>query len=376
MYQKKAEKSNKSNIFKYIFEKRETFVINDIVETLDISFPTVKKSITSLLEKNIIIETKKVGVGAGRKAMEYKFNENFCYSIGILVSTKKIRFILTNAAGKILKKYAYKLETNDFQNEVLCSTKNFINDIDEKIRKKLVGIGISVPGIVSKEGNFIEFSSKDKVALSFIDDLKNIFNIPVLIENESNLAAIAEAFLTKNYRCYDFTVLTINNYIGISSFHREDLTDHFFFKAGRLHHMIVESNGKLCECGEHGCWGAYISNTALLNDFKRYFPEIKKISDIFKPEYCESNIGKIILDDYIKYLSIGIKNILFFSNPEKLIISGELCLYKDYITNILTEKIYKNHIFYRGKETITFSTLQEKGCIIGAAMFPILDKIF
>ena len=376
MYQKKAEKSNESNIFKYIFEKRDTFVINEIAENLNISFPTVKKFITSLLEKNIITETKKVGVGVGRKAMEYKFNENCCYSVGVLVSAKKIRFILINAGGKILKKYTHLLKTCDSKNEILYSTKQFVCDIDPKIKSKLVGIGISVPGIVSKEGNFIEFSSRDKIPISFNDDLKNIFNIPVLIENESNLAAIAEAFLTKNYRYSDFTVLTINDYIGISNFHREDLADHFFFKAGRLHHMVIESNGKLCECGGHGCWGAYISNIALLNDFKKYFPDIKKFSDIFKPEYCESNIGKIILDDYIKYLSIGIKNVLFFSNPEKLIISGELCLYKDYIIDKLAEKIYKNHIFYRGKETIAFSTLEEKGSIIGAAMFPIIDKIF
>lgn len=376
MYQKKAEKSNESNIFKYIFEKRETFVINEIAEALNISFPTVKKFINFLLEKNIIIETKKVGVGVGRKAMEYNFNENFCYSVGIFVSTKKIRFILINASGKIFKKYSHILKTNDFKNEIFSSTEQFINEIDQEYKNKLIGIGISVPGIVSKEGNFIEFSSRDKISLSFIEDLKNAFKVPILIENESNLAAIAEAFLTKNYQYSDFTVLTINNYIGISNFHRDNLVDHIFFKAGRLHHMIIESNGKLCECGGHGCWGAYISNTALLDDFKKYFPEIRKFSDIFKPEYCDSEIGKIILEDYIKYLSIGIKNILFFSNPEKLIISGELCLHKEHIIDSLTEKIYKNHIFYRGKETITFSQLQEKGCIIGAAMFPILDKIF
>ncbi|WP_300361009.1 ROK family protein [Fusobacterium sp.] len=375
MYQKKAHESNESNIFKYIFEGHKSFVINDIVENLDISFPTVKKIISSFLKKNIILENKKVSNGVGRKAMEYNFNDLFCYSIGILVSNKKIDFILTNACGKVLKKHSYLLESDEFQNEFLSFTNNFITSLGSEIKEKLIGIGISIPGIVNKEGNFIEFTSKYKADLSFIENLKSIFNVPILIENESNLAAVAEAFLTKNSIYNNFMVLTINDSIGISSFHQENLEKNFFFKAGRVHHMVIESNGKLCECGTHGCWGGYVSNKALINDFKKYFPEIKNYNEIFNDKYFESKVGKILLDDYLKYLSIGIKNLLFFSNPEKLIISGKICLYKQFLLQELVNKIYKNHIFYRGPETIEFSSFKENGSIIGAAMFPIFDKL-
>ncbi len=375
MYQKKAHESNESNIFKYIFEGHKSFVINDIVENLDISFPTVKKIISSFLKKNIILENKKVSNGVGRKAMEYSFNDFFCYSVGVLISNENIKLILTNAYGKILKEYYYFLKTDDFQNEILFSINNFISEFSPEIKENLIGIGISIPGIVNKESNFIEFNSKYKTDLLFIEKLKDTFNIPVLIENESNLAAIAEAFLTKNSIYSNFIVLTINDSIGISNFHQENLEKNFFFKAGRLHHMVIESNGKLCECGSHGCWGCYVSNLALINDFKKYFPKIKTYDEIFNNKYYDSNIGKIILDDYLKYLSIGIKNLLFFSNPEKLIISGKICSYKQFLLKDLINKIYKNHIFYRGPETIEFSSLKENGSIIGAAMFPIFDKL-
>lgn len=375
MYQKKVKESNKNNIFKYIFEKRKSFVINDIAENLNITFPTVKKIINSFLKQNIIFESQKVGFGVGRKAMEYELNEEFCYSIGILASSTKLKFILTNAIGKILKQQIYELKSNNCKAEILNSTKDFLNTISPEVRKKLIGIGISVPGIVSEEGNFIEFSSKEKIVLSFIEELKNLFHIPVLIENESNLAAIAEAFLTRNSIYSTFTILTINEYVGISNFHQDSLNNTLFFKAGRLHHMVIESNGKLCECGTHGCWGTYVSDKVLLNDFQKYFPSIKTYNEIFDLKYHETNIGASLIDNYLEHLAIGIKNILFFSNPEKLIISGNISIYKEYIADKLIEKIYKNHIFYRGKETIVFSSLNENGSIIGAAMFPILDKI-
>lgn len=98
--------------------------------------------------------------------------------------------------------------------------------------------------------------------------------------------------------------------------------------------------------------------------------------DIFFEKYLNTEKGKKILDNYIKYLAIGIKNILFFSNPEKLIISGKICFYKDIIKEKLLEEIYKDHIFYRGKETIVFSDFNDDSIIIGAAMFPIIDSLF
>lgn len=143
-----------------------------------------------------------------------------------------------------------------------------------------------------------------------------------------------------------------------------------------MHHMIVNPEGRICNCGSRGCWGAYVSNPALVEEFHKVFKKIKKYENIFQNEYLETKEGKKILDEYIKYLAIGIKNLLFFSNPEKLIISGKICHQQKYIKEKLLEEIYNEHIFYRGKETIIFSSFEENSSLIGAAIFPIVDSLF
>lgn len=377
MYQKKAQKNNETNAFRYIFYSKNNFVINDISENLDISFPTAKKIINNFLKRNIIFEEKKVGNGVGRKAMEYSFNNFFCYSIGVRLTKNKATILLTNAKGMMIReKTECFLDSKEIQHEFLNVLKIFLKELPLKIKSKLIGIGISVPGIVSTENEFIEFSSQTKVHLSFIDKIKKELNFPVFMENESNLASIAEGFLTKHSACSLFTVLTINNYVGISNFQQESLSKDFYFKAGRLHHMIVETNGRDCECGSKGCWGSYISNKSLLLDFKKAFPKIINFNQIFCTKYINTKKGQKILNNYIKYLAVGIKNILFFSNPEKLIISGEICFHREVIEKRLLDEIYKDHIFYRGKETITFSNFNDNSIVIGAAMFPIIDTLF
>lgn len=378
MYQKNIKENNENKIFEYVFNSNHNFVINEVAEKMDMSFPTVKRIITFFLEKNIIVEEDKVGSGVGRKAREYSFNDFFCHSIGVQISEEKIKIVLTNAKGIVIKKHSKTLQKGalSITDVLMEELEFFLSRLSKSVFKSIIGIGISIPGIVNEEGKFIEFKSKNKTDISIIEKIKKRFGIPVLIENESNLSAIAEAFLSENSLLSNFTTLTINDYVGISCFTREKNQNNFHFKAGRMHHMIVNPDGKSCDCGSKGCWGTYVSNQALVEEFHKVFKKIKKYENIFQAEYLETEEGKKMLDEYIKYLAIGIKNLLFFSNPEKLIISGKICHQQKYIKEKLIEEIYNEHIFYRGKETIIFSSFDENSSLIGAAIFPIVDSLF
>lgn len=373
MYQKNIKESNENKIFAYIFNSQENFVINEIAEKLNMSFPTVKRVFDFFLEKKIITEKDKIGYGVGRKAREYSFNKFFCYSIGVQILKDDIKIVLTNAKGEIRKTEIKQYDKNENIEKILeREVGNFIVVLSENIKNKLIGVGISIPGIVSEEGKFIEFNPFFKTDITVRENLKNSFGCPVFIENQANLSAIAEAFLTFNYKSLHFAALTIGDYISTSSFHKEKNEARFHFKAGRLHHMIVNSNDEI-----KNYLGAYISNEALLDCFLEKFPKIKEYNEIFNAKYINSQAGQELLDNYIKYMSIGIKNILFLSNPEIIIISGKICKYQNHIKEKLLNEVFKeNNIFYRKKESIIFSSFNENSSLIGAALFPIIDLLF
>lgn len=376
MYQKIIKESNENKVFKYIFTQQQNFVITDISEKLNMSFPTVKRVVDIFLEKNIIVEKNKIGQGVGRKAREYSFNSEFCYSIGIRITPACIKIILVDACIEIKKEKMYTKNTQEnyifFLEQCI---KDFLNALSNSENDSLIGIGIATRGIVNTENNLVEISSKNKFLLSDLKKLEKIFNVPILIENESNLAGIAEVMIGSAYSLNHFISLTLSETIGCSSF-QKDNNNNFSFKAGRIHHMNINLDGNLCECGSRGCLGSYISNDSLLFEFKKFYPEIKYFDEIFNKKYFNKEYGTLILKNYIKYLALGIKNLIFLSNPEKLIISGEICKYRYAIEEDLKKEIYvPNHIFYRGKETISFSKLEETS-LIGASLFPIVDSLF
>lgn len=378
MYQKKIKENNEKKVFHYIYQKRENLSIADISNDLNISFPTIKTIINKFLKDNIVKEDLKLGTGAGRKAQYYSLENNFVYSIGISVHLRELKIVLGNERGDIIKETIIRKNflKNNLIEKIDEILEEFLLEINEEIEKKLIGIGISVPGIVDKENNTIEITSSLRVPLNKIQDLSKKYNKKILIDNEANLCAISEKFLGLGKEFPNFIILNIGDILSMSTFTEEDDYGNFSFKASRVNHMSINFQGVLCECGNRGCWGKYASETALLEKLKKVDSNITKIKDIFKNNNLMDDEYYNFFDEYIEYLAIGIKNIIFLYNPEKIIISGKLSKYINNFKNELLEKIYNNNIFFKGKETIEFSNLEEKGIYLGAAMLPIIDELF
>ncbi|MGL6154949.1 MAG: ROK family protein [Cetobacterium sp.] len=378
MYQKKVKESNEKKVFHYIYQKQTNLSIADISNDLNISFPTVKTIINKFLNANIIKEDLKIGSGSGRKAQYYSLEKNFFYSIGISVHLNALKIYLGNERGEVLKEIVIK---DDFFKETLIekiddALDEFFSEINDQVKEKIIGIGISIPGIIDNHNNIIEITPSIRIDLNKIKVLSKKYNLKILIDNEANLCAITEKFLGIGKEFSSFVVLNISSTLNMSNFKEKDFYGEFFLKASRVNHMIINFNGILCECGNKGCWGKYSSELSLIEEIQKINPNIVKLKDVFKNENFENKQIKEIFENYLDYLSIGIKNIIFMYNPEKIIISGNISQYKEFFKDELIKKIYNENIFFRGSETIVFSNLGERSVSLGAVMLPLIDELF
>lgn len=378
MYQKKIKENNEKKVFHYFYQKKTNLSIADISNELSISFPTVKTIINKFLNTNIIKEDLKIGSGSGRKTQYYSLEKNFSYSIGISVHLRALKLYLGNEHGEILRETVIK---DDFFKENLIEKiddilDEFLSEIDEHLKEKIIGIGISVPGIVDNENNIIEITPSIRISLNKIKILSKKYKLKILIDNEANLCAITEKFLGIGKEFSSFLILNISNTLNVSNFTETDFYGEFFLKASRVNHMSINFDGLLCECGNKGCWGKYVSELSLIEEMRRINPDIVKLKDVFKKENFENVEIKEIFERYLDYLSIGIKNIIFMYNPEKIIISGNISQYSDFFKEELIKKIYNKNIFFRGSKTIIFSNLGERSVSLGATMLPLIDQLF
>jgi len=113
------------------------------------------------------------------------------------------------------------------------------------------------------------------------DILAQEFDRPIFVGNDANLAALAEHRFGAGRGFDNLIYLTISTGVGGGIILDGKLLLGSKGLAGEIGHMILDPDGPICACGNHGCLEAYAGSTALLRRAR------------------EANIPQIETDDFI-----------------------------------------------------------------------------
>lgn len=242
---------------------------------------------------------------------------------------------------------------------------------ENKVKSNTVDtVGIGVPGTIDKSKNIIKFCPNINIKnWDIVTYVKNKTHKPVFIENDAMSALIGELFFIKKQN--DIIMLTIGTGIGSAAIINKKIVFNTEFG-----HMIIHKNGRLCNCGQKGCFETYASATGLIKTAKeiiKSYPDsyifklsqnnIKNIkcSDIFFAKTFGDSAANNIINKYIKDLSFGILKIINNFHPKYIILGGGLSHEGN---NIL--KLLKNQIKKTDTKIVISKFLNDSG-IIGAA---------
>lgn len=217
---------------------------------------------------------------------------------------------------KIVEKFSSKQEKN--MEDLLKFFEDKINFFAKS--HKIDGIGFSSPGTVdSSTGNIygksaVEFITEYKFAL----EIKNKFNFPVAIENDANCAALAEIFygkVDKNYLAF----LIIGSGIGGSITKNGKIIKGKSLEAGEFGYMLLKN--------EDGNFDNF-SKLATLPNIRRKMIKKYGIDEstylIFDKYMQKKEPYFTEVDQMFTYLAMGIYNIFYTVNPEKIYLGGAI----------------------------------------------------
>ncbi len=251
-------------------------------------------------------------------------------------------------------------------------------------------IGIGTPGSVNKELGMIDYANNlafdhvpAKALLSASLGIDKIY-----IDNDANCAALGEALAGAGKDKNSFVGVTLGTGVGSGIVIDGKLVNGCNYAAGEIGHTVIAFDGEQCNCGRRGCWERYASATALISQTK---DAMKKDIDSIMWDLVDNNIArvsgrtafdamrkgdataKMVVDNYIRYIAIGLVNIINALQPDVICLGGGVSHEKD---NLLIP--LRKHVS-RGRYSI-YSDLQTELCcavlgndagIIGAAL---LDK--
>jgi predicted NBD/HSP70 family sugar kinase len=203
----------------------------------------------------------------------------------------------------------------------------------------LSAIGIGVPGFVDVALGMVHWSSvlHDR-AVPLAAAATARLGVPVSIDNDANLVALAELWFGAGRGLSDFAVVTIEHGVGMGF-----VMNHRIFRgSGRLGmelgHTKVQLDGALCRCGQRGCLEAYVADYALAREattaLNRPTTDTLSINALLESLYDHAKAGNTTARSIFRragrYLAVGLSNVINLFDPELIILSGERMRY-DYL---------------------------------------------
>jgi glucokinase len=197
------------------------------------------------------------------------------YTLGVDLGGTSIKMGIVSEKGKISKKISIESRAADGPDAVVGQIKKGIKQLMDKSRKKIYGIGIGAPGVVSVKKGTVEnppnFPDWDKVNLGKL--IGKEFDKKVFVENDANAAAIGELIFGAGKKYDSFVMVTLGTGVGGGIIMDNEIYRGEFGAAGEIGHVTIDHDGPQCRCGSKGCIEAYVGNNYLISRIKDELPD-------------------------------------------------------------------------------------------------------
>ncbi|MFQ3844582.1 ROK family protein [Staphylococcus pseudoxylosus] len=206
---------NEKRVLKQIFNN-SNISRTQISKNLELNKATISNILNNLKHKRLVNE---VGEGnstksGGRKPILLEINQKYGYYISMDLTYDSVELMYNYFDATILKQDSYELKDKNVSSilQILESNINVSERYDTL--HGLLGISISIHGIVDDEQNIINLPFHKNKRSTFTNELKSFTNVPVVIENEANLSALYEKSLYINSNINNLITLSIHKGIG------------------------------------------------------------------------------------------------------------------------------------------------------------------
>lgn len=353
----------RSRILNYVINNQVTSKV-EVSKNLNLSMPTVLSNVNDLIAKGIIIETGEYESTGGRKAKSIGINPSYRYSVGIVITANHVGMVLVNLKYEIVKFRRVRMKFSpdaSYCQELSVLTSEFLKDTE--YQERILGLGISIPGIISQKDHLLIKSHALQLENYSLSFLEQAFDLPVYFENDANAAMMAEDI--NRYR--NAIYLSLNNTLGGAFCIDGKLFQGENQKAGEFGHMILVQGGRKCYCGKKGCADAYCAASALTdetNSLETFMEQLKSGDEAAEEKWSE----------YLDMLAVLISNLRMAYDMD-IILGGEVGGYLAEHMLPLGEKVMEYNGFDHDIRYLRNCSYKREASAVGAAKHFLQDFI-
>lgn len=329
----------------------------DLARITNISAATVTSITAELIREGLIEETGPNTEGdlrRGRPRVDLKVRGPARYVAGMKLAYDTLTVAVLDFEGELVSESHMRLSRVRHSAEELGPL--FALALDQAAeqgglkRSDLAGVGLGVSGTVDANNGVVYWSPGLKERnVPLRDMLQSHLGVPVFVDNDANLVAMAEMFFGQGRGVSDFIVLTIESGVGMGIVINGELYRGARGCGAEFGHTKVQLDGALCRCGQRGCLEAYVADYALLReaattaDFNDQATAQEKLQSLVDAARGGDQTAQMIFERAGRMFAMGLANIVNIFDPQLIILSGERMqfdyLYADEVLDSIRKSI-------------------------------------
>ena len=308
----------------------------DIADRLKIDKSTVTEVVRPLIDRGILREDVLEPGTPGRRPRALTFSAEDHYFVGVNLGVRHTQVGVTNLSGDI--SHDDEFETPTDSGRALKIVREKISEIVRDRPDKTLGmIGVSVPGMADTTRRELVYAPNlnwRNVAIA--ENIQQVTQAPIIVENDSAAAAMFEARVkvgeTSDASASNFVLVRSGTGIGVGLVIGGEVyrgTGAGSGIAGEFGHMTIVAGGKICVCGNRGCWERYASAASAASLYLGDRPlrpgeTLPRFVEIVAKAENGDIRSRRTLEKIGDYLGIGIANVIMGTGVPRVIISGRL----------------------------------------------------
>jgi predicted NBD/HSP70 family sugar kinase len=183
---------------------------------------------------------------------------------------------------------------------------------------KILGIGISISGMVLDHSRFIVSSSLKWKDVDLKGMLEKETDLPVFVENISLIKAVWYFCCDRSIQSDNILLVDLQNGIGASQYYDSEINRAML---GEIGHTTVEKDGEMCFCGNRGCLETMCSEQRVIRLYEEASGETGTDLRHVAQEFNRGNSVAIsAVNECAKYLGIGLANLVNLCRPGAIVI--------------------------------------------------------
>lgn len=347
---------------------------------------TISITVSSLLAKGLVSELGAGPSRGGRRPILLRFEDDAFGVVGVDVGRTHVAVALTNLRGRVVawERRAHPVHTDP------AGTRATVSELIDAClsrwqwpRERLVAIGVGMPSPVAHDA----YESLSRVVLPAwkgrggFEELEERFGVPVLLDNDANLGALAEHWWGAGRGIDDLVYVEVSAGVGSGHVVGGKVYRGANGVAGELGHLPVDPGGAPCECGLRGCLTHVVSEPDVLaraSALRAEHPDAPlarrelTMAALEEAAAAGDRLALRVVEDTVGYLATGIAAMLNVLNPAMVIVGGALARFGDLLIVPLRRAVQdRTRVSSARPVQLVASALGERAVALGAATYAL-----